>query len=165
MRYVLEELHMLLGDRQIKGQGHTCPDCNVFLRRRTSEMSHSLLQQVYWVCPNIDCGGTYAGRAEITHRLSPPRMENPAIGLPYSSQSEFARSITARVKQIERKQKAAIAAPLSAHTLQIKRERIARMLERGYGLPAIQEALVCSAELVISVRAELEKSTGAESEQ
>lgn len=156
---------MHLGDRKIKGQGHVCPDCKAFLRRRTSEMSHFLLQKVYFVCANIDCGATFAGRTEIVCRLSPPRVENPEINLPYSSHSEFYKGMTARATEKTDQHKAEINARTPAQLDQLRRERIARMLARGVSFAAIQEKLVCGADMVLSVKTELEKNIGAESEQ
>lgn len=155
---------MQLGDRKIKGQGHVCPDCKAFLRRRTSEMRHLLLQHVYFACANIDCGATFAGRTEIVCRLSPPRLENPEINLPYSSHSEFHKGMAARAAKKRDQHKAEINARTPAQLDQLRRERIARMLARGDSFAAIQEKLVCGADMVLSVKTDLEKNTGVKSE-
>lgn len=59
-----------------------CPDCYVPLRVRNSVGMNELLREVYLECTNVSCGATFCGNLEITHRLSPPAIANPAIKLP-----------------------------------------------------------------------------------
>ena len=156
--------YMQLGDRKIKHSGYICPDCKTPLTRRSSEMCHLLMQNVYFVCPNIDCGATFAGRTEIVCRLSPPRLENPDVNLPYSSHAAFYRSMRAKAKEKIEKHKAEINARTPAQLEKLKRERIARMLAKGDSVAIIQERLVCGPEIVLRVKADLEKNTGVRSE-
>ncbi len=66
--------------------GNRCPDCGCHMVRRTSKVLHPLIQAVYLVCPSATCGATFRGVLEITHRLSPPSVPNPAISLPQAGQ-------------------------------------------------------------------------------
>lgn len=73
--------------------------------------------------------------------------------------------MTARATEKIDQHKAEINARTPAQLDQLRRERIARMLARGVSFAAIQEKLVCGADMVLSVKTELEKNIGAESEQ
>lgn len=157
--------YMLLGDRKIKHSGHICPDCKTQLTRRTSEMCHLLMQNVYFVCRNIDCGGTFAGRTEIICRLSPPRVESPDVSLPYSSHSEFYRNSAAEIKKKIKPPKVESDSRTRAQSTKLRREKIARLLAAGDSSAAIQEKMSCSASMVLSVKVEVEKNTRTESGQ
>ena len=71
-----------LATRRVRPKGHCCPDCGCLMVRRTSRVLHPLIQAVYLVCRSATCGATFSGVMEITHRLSPPSVPNPAISLP-----------------------------------------------------------------------------------
>ncbi len=72
---------------QLKPVRYCCPDCGARLIRRTSQVVHPLLQNIILVCQSAACGATFHGVSEITHRLSRPSSQNPAISLPFSSAS------------------------------------------------------------------------------
>lgn len=165
MRYLIMVTYMQLGDRKIKHSGYICPDCKTPLTRRTSEMCHLLMQKVYFACPNIDCGATFAGRTEIVCRLSPPRVESPDVSIPYSSHSEFYRSSTAEIKKKIKPPKVERELRTRAQSTKLRREKIARLLAAGDSFAAIQEKMSCSASMVLSVKVEVEKNTRTESGQ
>lgn len=68
----------------IKKGKRPCPDCGAALVKRTSERLHPLYSETMLICKNPDCGATFVGCDEITHRLSPPADPNPSIALPYA---------------------------------------------------------------------------------
>lgn len=59
-----------------------CPDCGCNMRVRNSVGMSELLREVYLECTNVSCGATFGAHLEITSRLSPPAIANPAIKLP-----------------------------------------------------------------------------------
>ena len=59
-----------------------CPDCASSMRVRNSVGMSELLREVYLECTNVSCGATFGAHLEITTRLSPPAIANPAIKLP-----------------------------------------------------------------------------------
>lgn len=76
-----------------------CPDCRGRLIKRTSVWVTPVFQQTYYACMNIDCGGTFFGVSEISHRISPSRVPNPEFDLPYTTRAE--RELE-REKQLKR---------------------------------------------------------------
>lgn len=70
-----------------------CPDCLTrSLITRTGKYidNNGILRDEYLECVNLLCAGTYVGSREVTHRLSPPRIENPAAALPYADPKKLA---------------------------------------------------------------------------
>lgn len=63
---------------------HACPDCKSRVLVRTSEGLSELVRVAYIRCENLSCGATFRATMEITHRISPPTVPNPAIRLPES---------------------------------------------------------------------------------
>ncbi|NQZ32549.1 MAG: ogr/Delta-like zinc finger family protein [Oceanospirillaceae bacterium] len=61
---------------------HQCPDCGHAVRVRNSTGLSALVRACYLQCLNLGCGATFKATTEITHRLSPPAIPNPAIHLP-----------------------------------------------------------------------------------
>lgn len=82
----------------IPTRGRRCPDCRQpTLITRTEEEAdpYGLLRKSYLECRNLLCGSTFGGIREITYRISPPRVPNPNVDLPYISKPELRK---ARIK-------------------------------------------------------------------
>ena len=59
-----------------------CPDCGEPLTRRSSTSLSPLISRTLLLCRNHECGASFAGNDEITHRLNQPINRNPEIKLP-----------------------------------------------------------------------------------
>ena len=59
-----------------------CPDCGGPLLRRSSSSLSPLISRTLLICRNQQCGASFAGNDEITHRINQPLNRNPEIKLP-----------------------------------------------------------------------------------
>lgn len=150
---------MFLGKKRVLRKGLLCPDCGAEIVRRTSEMMHTLLQRVYFLCRNVECGATFCGTTEITHRMSPGLIPNQSVSLPYTSRAigtmkRAGYDVDAKVLSGN------FAEPIPASEItRRRRSRIKMMLIAGYKPGRIQEELFCSFSAICSVRDQMKNSS------
>ena len=81
-----------------------CPDCGQPIFTRSSQREHVLMQVQYLYCSNVACGSTFKATREITHRMSPSALPNPAIDLPMADAAMRRHAVLAAMAEEDKKQ-------------------------------------------------------------
>ena len=69
---------------------YRCPHCKTRALARTSKEISPILRELYYVCPDPECGHTFVVHAEAVRTLSPSAKPDPLVYLPISEHTRRA---------------------------------------------------------------------------
>lgn len=78
---------------------YRCPHCKTRAHTRTSKEISPILRELYYQCPDPECGHSFVVHAEAVRTLSPSAKPDPLVYLPISENTRRAVSDQAAMTQ------------------------------------------------------------------